>query len=86
MICEVQSLIKFKKLKQIKKDGVYSDLCRREIDLKFLEDFVSEICCLILNCRFKRNSKLIAANESASDGEADGFATTNETAPSRYPL
>lgn len=62
----------------MKKDGVYSDLCRREIGLEFLEDFVSEICCLILNCRFKRNSKLIAANESASDGEADGFATTNE--------
>lgn len=28
----------------MKKDGVYLNLCRKEIGLEFLEDFVSEIC------------------------------------------
>lgn len=42
----------------------------------------------MLSYHLKRNSKLVAATESVTiaDGETDGFATTNETAPLKYPL
>lgn len=42
----------------------------------------------MLSYRLKRNSRLVATTESTTiaDGEADGFATTNETASPRYPL
>lgn len=59
-------------------------IAKKKIDLEFLE----KIKRCLLSYRLKRISKLVAVTESATtaDGEADGFTTTNETAPPRYPL
>lgn len=53
----------------------------RRIGLEFLE----ELICL--NVKLSAETELEArCCDWIADGEADGFATTNETAPPRYPL
>lgn len=42
----------------------------------------------MLNCRLDRQKLKIDDHDwiTIADGKIDGFATTNETAPSKYPL